>query len=96
MNTVKEHRKKSTKKVRINNLLDLPVVEKVLFHKTLVDFCLSDKRIITIPLCWIEKLSKASEIQQNNYIVRGHFVFWDDIDEIIGVKNLLDGSIVPQ
>lgn len=35
-------------------------------------------------------------IVRKNYTLRGHFVFWEDIDEIIGVKNLINGSIVPR
>ena len=39
-------------------------------------------------------LKKATTKQRSNYLINGRFVFWDDIDEIIGVKNLFDGSMI--
>jgi hypothetical protein len=73
----------------------LPTITKVIFEDSLIHFHLSDKRILSIPIQWIKKLTMATAAQRENYIVRGHFVFWDEIDEIIGVKNLLNGSVIP-
>jgi hypothetical protein len=95
MNIVKTQNKKITrKKVVSEKFDDLPTVRNVVFLKSFIEFHLTDKRIITIPLIWISKLKKATKLQRENYIIRGHFVFWDGIDEIIGVKNLLNGTIV--
>jgi len=66
------------------------------FDSKSISFYLSDNRIITIPLAWVPKLENSDKTVRNNYFIRGHFVFWEEIDEIIGVKNLLDGSIVPK
>ncbi len=74
---------------------DLPTISDVIFLQSFIEFHLSDSRIITIPLLWISKLANASKVERANFEIRGHFVFWDELDEIIGVKNLLNGSIVP-
>lgn len=95
MNTAKTHQKNDTTKNANVKFKDLPAVEKVNFVRSLIEFHLADKRIITIPIEWVAKLKKATKAQREKYTIRGHFVFWDDIDEIIGVKNLLNGSIVP-
>ena len=96
MNTVKAPSKKSTKKSLINeSFKELPTIEEVIFLNSYIEFHLSDGRIITIPLKWVSKLNNATKAERENYTIRGHFVFWDEIDEIIGAKNLLNGSIVP-
>ena len=51
---------------------------------------------ITIPLAWVPKLESVRPQVRESNILRGQFVFWESIDEIIGVKNLLNGSIVPK
>ena len=76
--------------------LNMPTFIKVVFNSGTISFHLSDKRMITIPLSWSEKLFNSTKEVRENYIIRSHFVFWDSIDEIIGVKNLLNGSIVPK
>lgn len=67
--------------------------EKVLFIKKLIKFQLTNGLTVSLPLNLLPKLKKATKAQRDNYEVQGHFIFWDDIDEIIGVKNLLNGSI---
>jgi len=94
MSIVKTPKPKNTKP-KADSFVALPTVSSVQFADELVTFVLSDKRMITLPVCWIPKLDSASPVQRRNYTVRGHFVFWDELDEIIGVKNLLNGSIVP-
>ncbi|MGE5426952.1 MAG: DUF2442 domain-containing protein [Methylococcaceae bacterium] len=74
----------------------MPIFIWVAFDNENISFHLSDRRIITIPQNWIPKLENANPDIQRNYILRGHFVFWEDVDEIIGVKNLLNGTIVPR
>jgi hypothetical protein len=76
-------------------LAEMPVFISVAFDNENISFHLSDKRIITIPLSWIPKLEKANSDIRETYIIRGHFVFWEDVDEIIGVMILLIGTIVP-
>jgi hypothetical protein len=74
----------------------MPTILKIDFTTNSVSFHLSDNRIITISLAWIPKLESAANEIREDYILRGHFVFWESIDEIIGVKNLFNGSIVPK
>jgi hypothetical protein len=74
----------------------MPTFLSIAFDDQNVSFQLSDKRVITIPIHWIPKLEKADKSIRENYIFRGHFVFWEEVDEIIGVKNLLNGTIVPK
>lgn len=97
MNTVKTPTRKHIKRSSIpTRFIEMPTIISIAFGNDSISFILSDCRIITIPLAWIPKLNKASESIRENYVTRGHFVFWEDIDEIIGVKNLINGSIVPR
>jgi len=73
-------------------LVELPTIESVAFVKDEIAFVLSDSRVIYIPLKWSNKLMKATQQQRNNYKTNGVHVFWDDIDEIIGIKNVLFGK----
>ena len=97
MNTVKEPVQKNIKSSRKGTrFIEMPVFKNISFGKENISFTLSDSRIITIPVSWSKKLEKSSKTVRENYIIRGHFVFWESIDEIIGVKNLIDGSIIPR
>lgn len=97
MNTVKTPIQKNIKRNSLlTRFIEMPSIVSISFGKESISFFLSDCRIVTIPLFWVSKLENASETIRENYVIRGHFVFWEDIDEIIGVKNLIDGSIVPQ
>lgn len=69
---------------------NMPQFKRVSITKTKVRFTLSDKRVIEIPFS--PRLKKASIKQRKNYDIGSFHVFWDDVDEIIGVKNLLDGT----
>jgi len=69
-----------------------PKIKNVAFIKDEIAFELSDERIIYIPLSWSKKLFKANPSQRQNFKNAGIHVFWDDIDEIIGVKNILFGK----
>jgi len=96
MNTVKTPIKKNTKRSSSEtSFSNMPTFKCIIFSDDNISFHLSDKRIITIPIYWVPKLERASNHIRENYILRGHFVFWESIDEIIGVKNLLNGTIVP-
>ena len=71
------------------------IFKDIAFENENIAFHLSDNRIVTIPIHWVPKLENASKAVRENYILRGQFVFWEEVDEIIGVKNLLNGTIVP-
>lgn len=70
----------------------LPKIINVAFIKDEIAFELNDTRIIYIPLSWSKKLLKAKPAQRQNFKNAGIHVFWDDVDEIIGVKNILFGK----
>ena len=74
----------------------MPVFNSIVIENEIIAFHLSDNRIVTIPLNWVPKLEKATTDVRDKYILRGHFAFWEEVDEIIGVKNLLNGTIVPK
>lgn len=78
----------------MNNMLlpDLPKIDNVAFVKDVIAFVLSDGRIIYIPIAWSKKLQKANFKKRSNFKNTGIHVFWDELDEIIGVKNILFGK----
>lgn len=88
--TTKKHKEATLNETLLFN--DLPRIEQVAFIRDEIAFVLDDARVIYIPLSWSDKLSKATEVQRMNFKNTGIHVFWDDIDEIIGVKNILLGT----
>ena len=70
----------------------LPRIKDVAFIKDEIAFVLDDERIVYIPLSWSKKLQKAKPAQRHNLKNTGIHVFWDDVDEIIGIKNILFGK----
>ena len=71
---------------------DLPTWTQVVVTEPFIAFTFSDGRVLQVPLTWSEKLSRATPRQRNNVIVSELFAFWDDVDEIIGVENVLYGN----
>ncbi len=51
-----------------------------------------DGRVVTFPLNWSEKLLGASPEQRQEFEFNAHYIFWDNLDEIIGVRNILFGE----
>ncbi|MEY4876555.1 MAG: hypothetical protein RL708_1704 [Bacteroidota bacterium] len=93
MNTVKDIKSKNTLSwVSDLKLSDLPKILDVAFIKDEMAFVLNDGRIIYVPLKWSRKLNKATHKQRSNFKNNGAHIFWDDVDEIIGVKNILFGK----
>lgn len=70
----------------------LPKIKSIAFIRDEIAFELDDNRIIYTPLSWSKKLKKATDKQKLNYTSNGYHIFWDDIDEIIGIKNVLFGK----
>ena len=70
----------------------LPKIKEVAFIKDEIAFVLQDGRVVYIPLKWSKKLAAATPEQRKDHITNGYHVFWDSIDEIIGVKNTLYGN----
>ena len=97
MNTVKTPIRRNIKGSSAGTrFIEMPTFKNVVFDNQTISFILSDYRTITIPIVWVPKLEKASKTIREKFVIRGHFVFWEDIDEIIGVKNLINGSIIPR
>jgi hypothetical protein len=70
----------------------LPKIKEVAFIEDEIAFVLDDERIVYIPISWSKKLQKASAAKRQNFKNNGIHVFWDDVDEIIGTKNILFGK----
>lgn len=94
MSSVKAIKNKRTSSGWVSELSfkQLPKIKDVAFIKDEIAFVLDDERIIYIPLAWSKKLLKAKTRQRKNFKNTGIHVFWDDVDEIIGVKNILFGK----
>lgn len=94
MNSVKDIKNKKNAADWVTKLSfkQLPKIENVAFIKDEIAFILNDGRIIYIPIKWSKKLLKATYEQRQNFKNNGIHVFWDDVDEIIGIKNILFGK----
>ncbi len=94
MNSVKviKNKKPSINWVKDLSFDQLPKIDEVAFIKDEIAFILNDGRIIYVPVNWSKKLLKATTKQRQNYKNNGVHVFWDDVDEVIGVKNILFGK----
>lgn len=94
MNSVKDikNKKPSIDWIKDLTFSQLPKIENVAFIKDEIAFVLDDGRIIYVPVNWSKKLQKATTKQRQNFKNNGVHVFWDDVDEIIGVKNILFGK----
>ena len=69
-----------------------PQLTNVTVGTDVIRFDLSDRRSITFPLDWSAKLSQATVEQRQNFTFTPYNAFWDYVDEIIGVENVLYGD----
>jgi hypothetical protein len=90
MNTVKKKNPNNTNKIYFKSI---PFIDKVVFHKSEIEFILSDKRRLFFTLNCFPVLEKASVLQRKKMLNQGYVVFWEELNEAIRVENLLDGSI---
>ncbi len=74
------------------SLKDLPKFTNVAVTDNKIQFDLSDGRTVFVPLHWSQRLSTATPEQRQRATVSSYNIFWDDIDEIIGVENVLYGN----
>lgn len=72
-------------------LTELPLFVDVSFQHDQIWFVLSDGRTIVVPLSWSKLLSAATSEQRNRYTLSAYNIFRDELDEIIGVENVLYG-----
>lgn len=88
---------KAFTKVSQENLLQaipfdlLPDFASVNVTDTTVFCQFEDGRTVSFPLQWSDKLSKATAEQRQAFDFNAQFIFWNEIDEIIGVRNILLG-----
>ena len=69
-----------------------PQLTNVTVGADVIQFDLSDGRGVSFPLMWSQKLAAATVEQRQNFSFTPYNAFWDDIDEIIGVENVLYGN----
>lgn len=69
-----------------------PTLAGVSIDTDTIQFDLSDGRSVKFPLTWSAKLSSATPEQRQNFTFTPYNAFWDDVDEIIGVENVLYGD----
>jgi len=70
----------------------LPDLLSVRMTTTTVICSFEDGRSVSFPIAWSQKLEQATPEQRQAFEFNAHFIFWDDIDEIIGVRNILFGK----
>lgn len=69
----------------------LPDLSSVTVTDTTVVCSFEDGRSVSFPIAWSQKLTQATSEQRQAVEFNAHFIFWDEIDEIIGVRNILFG-----
>lgn len=89
--------KKSTKSKSSNPALAikpefLPDLLSVAVSDDMINCSFDDGRLVSFPISWSHKLTQASTEQRQSFEFNAHFIFWDAIDEIIGVRNILFGK----
>lgn len=79
-------------------LAEMPRLGSVSVQNDRVTFTLQDERVVSFPIEWSPKLLAATPDQRQRVEVSDFYAFWDDIDEIIGVRNVLYGHrlLVPK
>ena len=74
-----------------------PRAEGVEFVNEMLSVIIADGRVVSVPLSWYPRLNYANEAERNNWRIfedsNGRdIIFWEDIDELIPVIALLDGT----
>ncbi len=91
----------TTKRLTINRLSNpalqidpkyLPDLASIVITETTVTCGFEAGHTISFPIAWSQKLTGATPEQRQAFEFNAHFIFWDDIDEIIGVRNILFGK----
>ena len=75
-----------------------PLIREARVTKDEIVACLSDGRVISVPLAWSWRLSEATPAQRANFrlIGAGQGVHWPEVDEDISVEGMLQGSPAPR
>ena len=69
------------------------VARTVAFDDDMMHVSLADGRVISVPIVWFPRLSKATREQLENYEISpaGIGIHWPDIDEDLSVAGLMAG-----
>lgn len=70
-------------------IAELPIITNVWVDEKRVHFDLEDGRSVAWPFSGSSLLAKATPEQRQHFSYSAYHVFWDDIDEIVGIKNVL-------
>src|SRR2546425_1014134 len=75
-----------------------PLVREVRVTKDEIVACLTDGRVMSVPLAWSWRLSKATPAERANFrlIGSGQGIHWPGVDEDISVEGMLHGSPAPR
>jgi hypothetical protein len=70
-----------------------PRIKKIAIANDKITAYLEDGRVISVPLAWSWRLSKATSQQRKHFelIGDGEGVHWPDIDEDISARGMLHG-----
>jgi hypothetical protein len=73
---------------------DGPRIRSIEVDNDLISARLVDGRIISVPLSWSWRLTRATPEQRGRYrlIGDGEGVHWPDVDEDISVEGMLNGA----
>jgi hypothetical protein len=77
----------------MNTLNNEPVAKKITFSRSSMWVQLADGRELGVPLEYFPRLSDATPAQRKKYriSVSGKGLHWEELDEDISVKGLLEG-----
>lgn len=69
------------------------VAQAVEFDDDMMHVSLADGRVISVPIVWFPRLSRATQDQLENYEISpaGIGIHWPDIDEDLSVAGLMAG-----
>jgi hypothetical protein len=75
-----------------------PRIKQVEVTDDLITAYLVDGRIISVPLVWSWRLSRATPVQRANHelIGDGQGIRWPDLDEDISAQGMLRGAPAPR
>lgn len=77
----------------LENELDRARIRRVKMSEDVLTLYLEDGRVVSMPIVWSPRLSKASEAERQNYEIVGHGagLHWPDVDEYVSVRSVLLG-----
>ena len=93
--TLESISKQSTKKHRTKPKVDwkdLPELESATAKGDVIVVTLRDQRVVEFPAAWSEILAEASLEKRKQVRVAAWHLFWDDLDEVISIEQVLYGD----